>query len=90
MELAGISFGAYLAAVPAALDPRVKRLWLIHGSGDPAAVLEAGLRKRIPWSVFASGLGLAAGHRRRRAPPEPRVPGGALCPTVPGRGQCQG
>jgi hypothetical protein len=56
VELAGISFGAYLAAVPAALDPRVKRLWLIHGSGDPAAVLEAGLRKRIPWSVLRQGL----------------------------------
>jgi hypothetical protein len=48
VELAGISFGAYLAAVPAALDRRIERLWLIHGSGDPAAVLEAGLRKRIP------------------------------------------
>ena len=47
VELAGISFGAYLAAVPAVLDKRIKRLWLIHGSADPEAVLEYGLRNRI-------------------------------------------
>ncbi len=48
VELAGISFGAYLAAIPAALDTRIERLWLIHGSGDPQGVIEAGLRERIP------------------------------------------
>lgn len=56
VELAGISFGAYLAAVPAALDQRVERVWLIHGSGDPAAVLEAGLRKRIPLRPLRQGV----------------------------------
>ena len=47
VELAGISFGAYLAPVPAALDPRVQRLWLIHGGGAAADVLDFGLRKRV-------------------------------------------
>jgi len=56
VELAGISFGAYLAAVPAALDQRVERVWLIHGSGDPAAVLESGLRKRIPSDTLRRGV----------------------------------
>ena len=56
VELAGISFGAYLAAVPAALDRRVERLWLIHGSGDPAAVLEFGLAKRIPSEFLRRGV----------------------------------
>ena len=56
VELAGISFGAYLAAVPAALDQRVERVWLIHGSGDPAAVLESGLRKRIPLPPLRRGV----------------------------------
>ena len=51
VELAGISFGAYLAAVPAVLDPRIERLWLIHGSADPAGVIEAGLRERIPFGA---------------------------------------
>lgn len=48
VELAGISFGAYLAAVPAVLDGRVERLWLIHGGGAPAEVFDYGLEKRVP------------------------------------------
>jgi hypothetical protein len=48
VELAGISFGAYLAAVPAALDSRIDRLWLIHGGGAPAAALDHGLSNRVP------------------------------------------
>lgn len=47
VELAGISFGAYLAALPAALDNRVQRLWLIHGGAAVPEVLDHGLRKRI-------------------------------------------
>ena len=47
VELAGISFGAYLAAVPAVLDKRIERLWLIHGGGDAAAALDHGLSGRI-------------------------------------------
>ena len=47
VEMAGISFGAYLAAVPAVLDRRVQRLWLIHGGAMPAEVLDYGLRKRV-------------------------------------------
>ncbi len=52
VELAGISFGAYLASVPAALDQRVERLWLIHGSAAVPDVLEHGLRKRIGWEAL--------------------------------------
>ena len=40
IELAGISFGAFLASVPGALDPRFRRVWLIHGGGDPVAVFD--------------------------------------------------
>jgi surfactin synthase thioesterase subunit len=47
IELVGISFGAFLAAVPAAQDSRVTRLWLIHGSGDPQGVIAAGLEGRL-------------------------------------------
>ncbi len=56
VELAGISFGAYLAAIPAALDPRIERLWLIHGSGNPEGVIAAGLRKRIPNEALRHGV----------------------------------
>ncbi|MEJ2531730.1 MAG: hypothetical protein P8Y92_08030 [Halioglobus sp.] len=72
VELAGISFGAYLAAVPAALDQRVDRVWLIHGSGDPAAVLEAGLRKRISSQPLRQGVAslLAAAASAQHLSPE--------------------
>ena len=72
VELAGISFGAYLAAVPAALDQRIERVWLIHGSGDPAAVLEAGLRKRIPLQPLRQGVAslLAAAASAHHLSPE--------------------
>jgi len=56
VELAGISFGAYLAAVPAALDPRIERLWLIHGSGDPQGVIDAAMRKRIGNGEIRQGV----------------------------------
>lgn len=62
VELAGVSFGAYLAAVPATLDRRVDRLWLIHGSADPAAVISHGLEGRLPfpWLRKLVGRYLAA------------------------------
>ena len=50
VELIGVSFGAYLVAVPAALDPRVDRLWLVHGSGAPDRVIAYGLEDRLPSS----------------------------------------
>jgi dienelactone hydrolase len=40
VELAGISFGAFLASIPGALDARFERVWLIHGGGDPVAVYD--------------------------------------------------
>ncbi len=56
VELAGISFGAYLASVPAVLDPRVERLWLIHGGGAPADVFDYGLSKRVPQGTLRRTL----------------------------------
>ncbi|GAB5452545.1 MAG: hypothetical protein Hals2KO_28730 [Halioglobus sp.] len=56
VELAGISFGAFLAAIPTVLDPRIERLWLIHGSGEPQEVIEAGLRERIPFAPVRHGV----------------------------------
>ncbi len=55
LELVGVSFGAFLAAVPAALDERISRLWLIHGSGEPAQVIDRGLEGKI-WPRPLRGL----------------------------------
>ncbi|MDH5180225.1 MAG: hypothetical protein OEZ39_07345 [Gammaproteobacteria bacterium] len=47
IELVGISLGAFLVSVPAALDQRVRRVWLIHGAGDPQQVIAHNLKHRI-------------------------------------------
>jgi dienelactone hydrolase len=43
VELVGASFGAPFAVIAAALDPRVTRLWLAHGGGDPYRLINRGL-----------------------------------------------
>ncbi|MGD8643433.1 MAG: hypothetical protein PVI15_04035 [Chromatiales bacterium] len=55
-ELVGISFGAFLVSVPGALDTRVDRVWLVHGSADAAAVLEYGLEDRVAWPWLRRGF----------------------------------
>ena len=47
IELAGVSFGAFLASIPGALDTRFERVWLIHGGGDPVAVYDHLIANRI-------------------------------------------
>lgn len=51
MELVGASFGAPFAAMTAALDTRVSRLWLVHGAGEPYTLLEHNLKSSISWKV---------------------------------------
>lgn len=57
VELVGGSLGAFLVSVPAALDDRFRRVWLVHGAGDPRAVFDHLLRRYI---AFDSLRGLAA------------------------------
>jgi len=52
IELAGISLGAFLVGVPGSLDSRIKRVWIIHGSGEPDKVFEHGLRSHIDNAFF--------------------------------------
>ena len=47
IELAGVSFGAFLASIPGALDTRFRRVWLIHGSGDPVDVFDHMTKDKI-------------------------------------------
>lgn len=50
VELVGVSLGAFLVSVPGALDPRIGRVWLVHGAGRPAEVLAHRLEDQIPFA----------------------------------------
>ncbi|HEV8363933.1 MAG TPA: hypothetical protein VGQ52_10485 [Gemmatimonadaceae bacterium] len=68
VELVGASFGAPFAAVVAALDQRVTRLWLLHAAADPYRLLEHNMHKYIgiaPLRAAAAGIAnvLIAGPR---------------------------
>ncbi len=59
IELMGVSLGVPFAATAGALDPRVSRLWLVHGGGDNRRWLEHALESRLPrsfWRKRAAGL----------------------------------
>ena len=60
VELVGVSLGAFVTPAAAALDPRVTRLWLVHGAGRPGAVLEHGLRRYIDHGVPRALVATAA------------------------------
>ena len=47
VELVGVSLGAFFVAIPAALDKRVTRTWLVHGAGEPGKVIAHKLKERI-------------------------------------------
>ncbi|MCA8981676.1 MAG: hypothetical protein H6831_04920 [Planctomycetes bacterium] len=47
IELVGVSLGAPFAVVAGAMDPRVRRVWSIHGGGDPTAMIAKGLEPHV-------------------------------------------
>jgi dienelactone hydrolase len=49
VELVGASFGTPFATVAGALDPRVTRVWSVHGAGEPYTLMSHNLRKSVPW-----------------------------------------
>lgn len=54
VELVGGSLGAFLVSIPAALDQRFARVWLIHGAGDPRTVFEHLLKDDIENALLRS------------------------------------
>ena len=50
VEMVGVSLGAPFACIAGALDPRFSRVWSVHGAGDPRALLDHNLRRRIPFA----------------------------------------
>jgi dienelactone hydrolase len=67
IELAGGSLGAFLAVPAGAIEPRFRRVWLVHGAGDPARVIDHGLREQLPYDLprlwFSRFAATAAGAR---------------------------
>ncbi len=56
VELVGVSLGVPYAATAAALDPRVAKLWLIHGAADNLRWLEVQTARRIDSRPQSLGL----------------------------------
>ena len=54
VELVGVSLGAFFVSMPAALDKRVTRTWLVHGAGEPEKVIAHRLQGRIESDVLRS------------------------------------
>jgi dienelactone hydrolase len=52
VELVGVSLGAFFVSMPAALDKRVTRTWLVHGAGEPEKVIAHRLKDRIESDVL--------------------------------------
>lgn len=59
-EAVGVSLGAPFMVIAGALDPRITRVWSVHGSGGVYGPLEANLRHNIPFApARAAVAGLA-------------------------------
>jgi dienelactone hydrolase len=59
VDAVGVSLGAPFVCIAGALDPRIARVWSIHGSGDSYAPLEMNMRRNIrfaPARVLVAGL----------------------------------
>ena len=67
LELVGVSLGAFLVGPAGALDERIRRVWIVHGAGNPAGVIDSGLRDDVGIRplrrMLASFLTVLAGGR---------------------------
>ncbi|HJU69439.1 MAG TPA: hypothetical protein VJ650_14455 [Gemmatimonadaceae bacterium] len=49
IELVGVSLGGPFVTIAAALDERISRVWVVHGSGGSYGPLEVSMRREIPF-----------------------------------------
>ena len=71
VELVGASFGAPFGTIAAAIDPRVTRLWLAHGGGEPYQLINRGLEREIkfaPLRAIVAGVATMVASGPRMAP----------------------
>ena len=50
VEAIGVSLGAPFVTIAGALDPRITRVWAVHGSGGSYAPLESNMRRSIKFA----------------------------------------
>ena len=60
VELVGVSLGAFFVSMPAALDERITRTWLVHGAGEPEKVIAHRLKGRIESDVLRNFVAWAS------------------------------
>jgi fermentation-respiration switch protein FrsA (DUF1100 family) len=61
IEAVGVSLGAPFVVIAGALDPRIRRVWAVHGSAGAYEPLEHNLRRRVPQAApRAAVAGLAS------------------------------
>jgi len=65
LEYIGVSLGAFFISIPAVMDSRVTRVWLVQGGAKPMAILKHNFLKRVDSerlaTVFSYLLGYAIG-----------------------------
>lgn len=73
VEIVGASFGTSFACIVGALDPRVTRVWSVHGAGKPYTLIEHNLQTAVPFGparVVVAGLATLLASGPRLAPEE--------------------
>ena len=65
LEYIGVSLGAFFISVPAAMDSRIARVWLVQGAAKPITVIEHAFLSHIDSermaTIFAHLIGYAIG-----------------------------
>jgi dienelactone hydrolase len=84
IELVGVSLGGPFVTIAAALDQRISRVWVVHGSAGSYGPLEVSMRREIPVpgvrhaaaalsALIINGPSMAPEHWAYRVAPRPFV-----------------
>lgn len=65
LEYIGVSLGAFFISVPAVMDPRIARVWIVQGGAKPITIIKHNFLKHVDserlGSVFSHLIGYAIG-----------------------------
>jgi fermentation-respiration switch protein FrsA (DUF1100 family) len=60
VELVGVSLGGFFTPAAAAMDSRVRRLWLVHAAGKPRLVIDRALERSVSFAPLRRSLSTLA------------------------------